>query len=81
VIIHFHDIYYPFELPEHWVFEKKWFWNENYILRAYLTDNERYDIINFNSYLLHEYKSWLTDHMPVCLMGSEDTGSIWIRKK
>jgi predicted O-methyltransferase YrrM len=80
VIIHFHDIYYPFELPEHWIFEKKWFWNESYILRAYLTDNTSYDIINFNSYLLHEYKSWLGEHMPVCLMGSEDTGSIWLRK-
>ena len=51
VIIHFHDIYYPFELPKKWIMDRKWFWNENYILRAYLTDNKNYDIINFNSYL------------------------------
>ena len=80
VLIHFHDIFYPFELPEKWILERKWFWNENYILRAYLTENKRYDIVNFNTYLHAEYRKWFSEHMPACLIEEEGTGSIWIRK-
>jgi len=80
VLIHFHDIFYPFELPENWVLERKWFWNENYILRAFLTENKRYDIINFNTYLHNEYRNWFNDNMPACLIKEDTTGSIWIRK-
>lgn len=80
VIIHFHDIYFPFEMPESWILDRLWFWNENYILRAFLTENSSYDIINFNSYLHSEYKDWFQEKMPVCLMDVENTGSIWIRK-
>lgn len=80
VIIHFHDIYYPFELPEHWVLNRKWFWNENYLLRAYLTDNQTYKIINFNSFLHGEYRNWLSDNMPACLIDDKDCGSIWLQK-
>ena len=81
VLIHFHDIFYPFELPESWVLERKWFWNENYILRAYLTGNKDYDIINFNTYLHREYREWFSNNMPACLVDEAGTGSIWIRKK
>jgi len=80
VLIHFHDIHYPFEMPEDWVLNRKWFWNENYLLRAYLTDNEKYEIINFNSYLQHEFRDWFKQNMPDCLIGELDTGSIWLRK-
>ncbi len=80
VIIHFHDIYYPFEMPESWVLDRLWYWNENYIIRAFLTENSAYEIINFNSYLHQEYNEWFIKNMPVCLMDVENTGSIWIRK-
>lgn len=80
VLVHFHDIFYPFEMPENWVVEKKWFWNENYILRAYLTGNRDFEIINFNSYLHKEYRDWFKTNMPACLIKEEETGSIWIRK-
>jgi len=81
VIIHFHDIFYPFELPEEWVLDKKWFWNENYILRAYLTGNSNYEIINFNTYLHQEYEDWFKKNMPACLYNESVTGSIWLCKK
>lgn len=80
VIIHFHDIYFPFELPMHWVIERKWFWNENYILRAYLTGNKEYKIINFNSFLHDEYRQWFVDNMPDCLIAENESGCIWLSK-
>ncbi len=81
VYIHFHDIHYPFELPEHWVLQNKWFWNENYLVRAFLSGNTGYEIVNFNTYLHREFPEWFREHMPSCLIDAEDVGSIWIHKK
>src|SRR5690606_7948483 len=37
VLIHFHDIFYPFEYPQAWVRGNRWHsWNEVYLLRAFL---------------------------------------------
>ena len=80
VFIHFHDIFYPFELPYHWIRERKWFFNEIYLLSAFLMNNPDYDIVLFNSLLQKKYKSWFVEEMANCLIGSENTGSIWIRK-
>ncbi len=80
VLIHFHDIFYPFELPKHWVMDYKFFWNENYLLRAFLMNNESYEIILFNSLLQKEKRDWFEKEMPECLKGPEPPASIWIRK-
>ena len=40
VVVHVHDIFWPFELPRTWVEEGRQ-WAECYLLRAFLTDNPR----------------------------------------
>jgi hypothetical protein len=80
VLIHFHDIFYPFELPKHWILENRWFWNENYLLHAFLMNNKKYEIVAFNTYLQKIKTDWFRREMPECLVESEDCGSIWIRK-
>ena len=51
VIVHFHDIFWPFEYPETWVLDENRSWNELYALRAYLTENSNWKILMFNHYL------------------------------
>lgn len=80
VLIHFHDVFYPFEMPQDWILEKKWFWNEIYLLHAFLMDNRKYEIVAFNTYLQKLQPDWFIKEMPECLKGSDETGSIWIRK-
>lgn len=53
VLIHFHDIFYPFEYPDRWVFEQNRSWNECYLLRAFLMNNRDYRIVLFNSYFAY----------------------------
>lgn len=79
VWIHFHDIFYPFELPLHWVLRGR-FWNESYLLRAFLMNNDAYEIMIFNTLLHKEFRDWFEKEMPACLIDEVDTGSIWIRK-
>lgn len=80
VWIHFHDIFFPFELPQHWIVKHKKFWNESYLLRAFLMNNDSYEITLFNTFLQKRFTSWFEEEMPECLLGEEPTGSIWIRK-
>jgi len=80
VWIHFHDIFYPFELPMHWILQNSRFWNESYLLRAFLMNNDAYEIMLFNTLLHKQFRDWFENEMPECLIDEGDTGSIWIRK-
>ncbi|MCY4590071.1 MAG: class I SAM-dependent methyltransferase, partial [Alphaproteobacteria bacterium] len=51
VIVHVHDIHYPFEYPEQWVIEDNRSWNEVYAIRAFLQYNNEFSILYFNSYM------------------------------
>jgi hypothetical protein len=77
VYIHFHDIPYPFEYPEHWVYEGRC-WNEAYILKAFLQYNRSFEITLFSTYLQIFYKSIFKKEMPRCL--EAPGGQIWIKK-
>lgn len=81
VWVHFHDIFYPFELPKHWILENSRFWNESYLLRAFLMNNDSYEIMLFNTQLHEKFRDWFENEMPECLIDECDTGSIWIRKR
>ncbi|MBS1917779.1 MAG: class I SAM-dependent methyltransferase [Bacteroidetes bacterium] len=79
VIIHFHDIFYPFEYPKEWVLGWSGFgWNEIYMVRAFLTNNEAYEILLFNTMMEEIYKDWFTEKMPLCL--ANKGGSLWLKK-
>ena len=78
VLIHFHDIFYPFEYPKSWVLKENRAWNEAYILRAFLQYNNAFEIEIFNTYLELLYKDFFVDNMPLCLKNTG--GSIWLRK-
>jgi hypothetical protein len=75
VIVHFHDIFYPFEYPERWVYEGR-AWNEAYMLRTFLQHNDAYSILYWNSYLTLHRASDLERKLPECNGG----GSIWLKK-
>lgn len=44
VLVHFHDVFYPFEYPDDWV-RLGGGWTETYVLRAFLECNETFKII------------------------------------
>lgn len=77
VLIHFHDIYYPFEYPKDWVF-MGFGWNEAYFLKAFLMNNHKFEIRLFTDYLhIHHEQSF--KEMPLTVKGSGS--SLWIEKK
>lgn len=77
VIIHIHDIYWPFEYPEDWVLAGR-AWNEAYLVKAFLQFNNCFEILLFNSYLGMHQKEFVSKHLPQFMSGGGS--SLWIRK-
>jgi predicted O-methyltransferase YrrM len=64
VVVHIHDMFYPFELPPVWVYEGR-AWNENYLVRAFLTFNDRFRILLFNNLLAQSCADEVEQLMPL----------------
>jgi hypothetical protein len=79
VIIHIHDIFWPFEYLAEWVLTDKRSWNEAYLIHAFLQYNDAFEILYWNNYASHFMGADLKETMPLCL-GNEG-GSLWIRRK
>jgi hypothetical protein len=77
VIIHLHDIFWPFEYPQSWINEGR-AWNEAYLIRAFLQFNDAFEILLFNSYLGQRHGDLVREIMPRFM---RTTGaSLWLRK-
>lgn len=77
VIIHFHDIFWPFEYPIEWLKEGR-AWNEIYVLKSMLSNNNNYEIIYFNDYMGKTHPELLKEKMPST--ESNNGCGLWLRK-
>ena len=77
VLIHFHDIFYPFEYPKEWVFEGR-SWNENYFLKAFLMYNDKFEIKLFSDYI-HKHHKDAFENMPLSYINQG--ANFWLLKK
>ena len=78
VVVHFHDILWPFEYPRKWVLDLRWSWNEIYLLRAFLQFNAAYEILLFNSFVGARRHAFLAEKMPLAL--KYPGASLWLRR-
>ena len=73
VIVHVHDIFSPRDYPKRWILDEVRFWNEQYLVEAFLSFNRRWEILVALNYLRH-------DHPEVYrFLPNEDPGSLYIR--
>jgi predicted O-methyltransferase YrrM len=77
VVVHFHDVFWPFEYPLRWVEENR-AWNELYLLRAFLCFNPAFEIVLFNHVIGTRYRDVLARDFPLCIRNIG--GSLWLRK-
>lgn len=77
VVVHVHDVQWPFEYPEDWVLEGN-AWNEAYFMKAFLQYNSAFQIEYFNSYIAMVHGAALASKMPKCV--EQSGGSLWLRK-
>ena len=77
VIVHFHDIFYPYSYPWPWTMEGR-AWNESHALRAFLIFNPAFRMIAFNSYAGVQFKELFASAFPELLQNTG--GSLWLEK-
>jgi hypothetical protein len=77
VWIHFHDIFPGFEYPLEWTLEGR-FWNEAYLLRAFLQYNASFQIELSTTMMGIIHETYIKRHMPLFLRNIG--GGLWIRK-
>jgi hypothetical protein len=73
VVVHVHDVFLPGEFPKHWITEELRFWNEQYLLRAFLLFNHAFEVLLSNAFLDRRHPQALREtfpHSPWWLGGS-----------
>ena len=75
LLVHAHDVFLPFGLPQEWLRDRQIFWTEQYLVLALLTDNPRARVIYGSAYH-HAYNADLLDRMMDGKWGSGG-GSFW----
>jgi hypothetical protein len=76
VVVHVHDVYFPFEYPRLWLMQGRG-WNEVYLLRAFLQFNPAFEIICWNSWLAHAHPDLLT---PIPHALAQPGSGLWLRR-
>ncbi|MHB1349603.1 MAG: class I SAM-dependent methyltransferase [Desulfobulbaceae bacterium] len=79
VIVHVHDIFSPKNYLEQWLKNEVLFWNEQYLLEAFLTHNASWKIIGALNYLHHHHYEQLKVVAPF-LTPEREPGSFYIQK-
>jgi predicted O-methyltransferase YrrM len=76
VIVHFHDMFWPFEYPASWIKEGR-AWNELYLVRAFLAHNSAWQVMAFGSFLgVH-----CQERVPPAMAKQGFGGYLWLQKR
>ena len=80
VLVHFHDILLPYEYPRTWFTEHWRFWNEQYVLQAFLAHNRDFAVV-WAAHLLHRrHPERLEAAIPRYGREHSLPGSFWMRR-
>lgn len=74
VWIHVHDIFFPDDYHDEWIFDEGLSWNEQYLLQAFLMDNDAYRV-RLCTHLLHRLR-----RDEIGGPQAPDGGSVWLEK-
>jgi len=79
VLVHIHDMFWPFEYPRQWVVNENRSWNEIYAVRSFLSNNDAWDIVMFNHYLALFQLPMIEATYPTFLRNSG--GALWLQRR
>ncbi|HZO22438.1 MAG TPA: class I SAM-dependent methyltransferase [Steroidobacteraceae bacterium] len=79
VIVHIHDIFSPRDYPSEWVKDRILFWNEQYLLEGFLTQNDSWTILAAVNLLRHRHFEALRRVCPY-LTPEREPGSFYMQK-
>lgn len=79
VVVHFHDVFLPYEYPAAWLRERGWYWAEQYLLQAYLAENPSVETLLAANALVRAHP----DRVAAVVPSFDSTvvpGAYWLRR-
>ena len=76
VMVHVHDIYWPDDYHDQWIYGDGLSWNEQYVLQAFLMHNDAYRVRLANHLLFRTREADVRKIYPTW----PDGGSVWLEK-
>jgi predicted O-methyltransferase YrrM len=80
VVVHVHDIFLPWEYPEHWIRQSRFFWNEQYLLRALLCNNDAFEVLLPLHHLYRSHRAAVERAVEVPEGDPIGPSSFWMRR-
>ncbi len=83
VFVHVHDIFTPRDYPAIWVKDQVRFWNEQYLVEAFLTGNRDFKIVGALNFLKHHHSDEIKRRFPALAaeFDASEPGSLWIERR
>jgi len=79
VVVQVHDVFLPFEYGKDWVVDGLRFWNEQYVLQAFLAFNSAFRVLVANNYLNARHPDVLRSTFPTSPWWGG--GSFWFQRR
>jgi predicted O-methyltransferase YrrM len=80
VIVHIHDVFTPKNYPAQWIIKENKFWNEQYLIEALMTNENKYEIYLMLNYIKNNIFEELKKVCPYLKKNSEPS-SIYLKIK
>lgn len=78
VLVHFHDIFLPYEYPTEWIENSKFFWNEQYMISALVQGSQRYKVVFPLHQIYRERRKEMDALFPLLVRPNQRPGAYWL---
>lgn len=80
VLVQVHDVFFPRDYPR--IFVKEWhrFWNEQYVLQAFLAFNDSFEVRWGSALMAHRHPEALAEAFPSFAQGGLWPSSFWLQR-
>lgn len=79
-VVHWHDIMLPTNYWKDWTYEGTKFWNESYLLHAFMLFNDTYQVCWASRYMQLSHSDTMKQIMPFFLPKNQRCTSFWVQK-
>jgi hypothetical protein len=80
VLVHFHDIFTPLDYPQELLLTHRFFWNEQYLVEAFLAFNERFRILLPVNHVQARFPERVLELCPQQTPERVVPASLWLRR-
>jgi hypothetical protein len=80
VVVHFHDIFIPWEYPRGWFETMRYYWAEQYLLQAFLAFNDAFEVVLPAQAVAREHPDRLAAAIPSFGSGVSP-GALWMVRR